>query len=453
MALVIANAIIGWAQENRAEQALAAVGKLLAATALVFRGGAKRTVEAADLVPGDIVFVESGDRVPADLRLIEARSLSTDEALLTGKSLPVQKSTLPVMSDLALADRTSMLFSGTIVAAGQGLGVVVATGSQSELGKVGSMVGEVEQLQTPLLQRLSRTGRILTYVILAAAVVTMAIGWFIGVLPLDDLFLAAVGFAVSAIPEGLPAIVTIILAIGVRRMAAHGALIRRLPAVETLGSVTVICTDKTGTLTRNELVARAVVTLDRRFSVEGEGYAPEGRVLAAGGEAVGPSSDARLTEIVETGILCNDARLHPQSDDWVVEGDPVEGALLALGARLGVDNAALANESPRQDVLPFESDHRYMATLHRHGDEIGVRIKGAPEALLDLCHFERTADGERPIDRAAWQARVDEMASEGLRVLAFARRRPRRPIRSRQGRYGRWSRPARAGRLHRSAAR
>ncbi len=420
MALVIANAIIGWAQENRAEQALAAVGKLLADTALVFRGGAKRTAEAADLVPGDVVFVESGDRVPADLRLIEARSLSADEALLTGESLPVQKSTLPVMSDLALADRTSMLFSGTIVAAGQGLGVVVATGPQSELGKVGSMVGEVEQLQTPLLQRLSRTGRILTYVILACAAATMTIGWLIGVLPIDDLFLAAVGFAVSAIPEGLPAVVTIILAIGVRRMAAHGALIRRLPAVETLGSVTVICTDKTGTLTRNELVARAVVTLDRRYSVEGEGYVPEGHVLSASGEAVGPATDAALTEIVETGILCNDARLHPQGDDWVVEGDPVEGALLALGARLGVDSAALTSEARRQDVLPFESDHRYMATLHRRGDDIGVRIKGAPEALLDLCHFERTADGERPIDRAAWQARVDEMASEGLRVLAFA---------------------------------
>ncbi len=420
MALVIANAIIGWAQENRAEQALAAVGRLLAATASVIRGGAKRSIAAADLVPGDVVFVELGGKVPADLRLIEARSLSADEAMLTGESVPVQKSTLPVLSELALADRTSMLFSGTIVAAGQGRGVVVATGPNSELGKVGRMVGEVEQLETPLLQRLSRTGRILTYVILACAAVTMGIGYLIGALPLDDLFLAAVGFAVSAIPEGLPAVVTIILAIGVRRMAAHGALIRRLPAVETLGSVTVICTDKTGTLTHNELTARAIVTADHRYAVEGEGYAPDGRVVGEDGAAATATSDPVLAELVGAGILCNDARLRKPGDQWIVEGDPVEGALLALGTRLGVDAAALAAAAPRQDVLPFESDHRYMATLHRSADAFSVEVKGAPEAIFALCKQERTEQGERPFDQAGWQERVDAMASQGLRVLAFA---------------------------------
>lgn len=419
MLVVIANAIIGWAQENRAERALAAVGRLLAAEATVFRGGARRSIDAAELVPGDVVFVESGDSVPADLRLIDVRGVTADEALLTGESVPVGKSVEPVAPDQAIGDRSSMLFSGTIVAAGQGRGVVVATGPRSELGKIGRMVGSVESLQTPLLQRLSRTARLLTYVILALAAVTMAIGWFVGALPIEELFLAAVGLSVAAIPEGLPAVVTIVLAIGVRRMAASGALIRRLPAVETLGSVSVICTDKTGTLTRNELSARQLVTAERSYSVEGEGYAPEGQVVDNENASAG-EDDPVLAELVDAGVYCNDAHLRQAEGEWAVAGDPVEGALLALAGRAGRNAEELRSKSPRIDIIPFESEHRYMATLHNVDGGAVAFIKGAPEVLIELCEEERSAGGANAIQRDLWHQRADDMAKSGLRVLALA---------------------------------
>ncbi|MHA1559774.1 MAG: cation-translocating P-type ATPase, partial [Alphaproteobacteria bacterium] len=416
--VVIANATIGWAQENRAEQALAAIGRLLAASATVIRGGVRRSMDATELVPGDIVFLQSGDSVPADIRLIDSRSVSAIEATLTGESLPVRKQTDPVQRGVALADRISMVFSGTIIGAGQGLGIVVATGADTELGKIGRLVSTVDKLETPLLKRLSRTAGILTYVILAFAVATMGIGWLVGQLPMDELFLAAVGLAVAAIPEGLPAVVTIVLAIGVRRMAAAGALIRHLPAVETLGSVTVVCTDKTGTITRNELAAREIVCGDRSYTVEGEGYAPEGEVLGADGESASVAEHGLLAEITTAAVLCNDARLGQDDEGWVVEGDPVEGALLAMASRAGADLVSINESAPRIDIVPFESDHRFMATLHRTGDHTLVAIKGAPEVLVELCEQERGPQGDTTIDREAWRRRAERMAAGGLRVLA-----------------------------------
>lgn len=420
MAVVIANAVMGWFQEGRAEQALAAVGKLLAASAVVIRNGTKRELEAAELVPGDLVFVQSGDRVPADLRLLDTASLTIDEALLTGESVPVMKDALPVQPALPLADRTSMAFSGTTIASGQATGLVVATGPNSELGKIGHLVESVEDLDTPLLQRLSRTARLLTYVILGFSVVTFGVGLAIGVLPVEELFLAAVGLAVSAIPEGLPAIMTIILAFAVRRMAAKGALIRRLPAVETLGSVSVICTDKTGTLTRNELVAREIATVDGRYHVSGEGYAPSGEITGEDGASALPNSSAAFDAIVRDSVLCNDARLTRGEAGWTVAGDPVEGALIALAAKAGLERDEAEANEPRIATLPFEADFRYMATLHRHGEAREIFVKGAPEKVLQLCETERRDGGDHPVDRDAWNTRVDTMAANGLRVLAFA---------------------------------
>ena len=420
MAVVIANALMGWFQEGRAEQALEAVSSLLAADAVVFRSGIRQTIPATELVPGDLVLVQSGDRVPADLRLIEANTLSVDEALLTGESLPVDKITDPVARELALADQASMAFTGTTIATGRATGLVVATGSRSELGKIGRLVESVEHLDTPLLTRLSRTARRLTIVILAFAAVTFGVGLVIGVLSVEELFLAAVGLAVSAIPEGLPAIMTIILAFGVRRMAAKGALIRRLPAVETLGSVTVICTDKTGTLTRNELVAREIVSAAHRYRISGEGYAPEGEISEDGVPVGDLLEAAGLAEILLCGVLCNDARLTQANEGWTVAGDPIEGALEALGSKGGLQRAPEEQRAPRIGTLPFESDHRYMATLHRTSAGPRLFVKGAPEKVLDLCASERSNAGPRPINTAHWGEQIEAMATEGLRVLAFA---------------------------------
>jgi magnesium-transporting ATPase (P-type) len=419
-AVVIANAVLGFFQEGRAERALEAVGRLLAETSLVIRDGRRFSLPAADLVPGDIVAIGSGDRVPADLRLIEAFGLSIDEAILTGESIPAAKRTVATGANLPLGERVSMAFSGTTVAAGTALGLVTATGRATELGRIGALTASVGGLRTPLLDRLSATGRQLTFAILAVAATVFAVGYAMERLPVDELFMAAVGIAVAAIPEGLPALVTIILAIGVRRMARRGALVRRLPAVETLGTVTVICSDKTGTLTRNELVARAVTTTGAAYRVEGEGYRSHGKIIGgAGGDSAG-TADPALDDLLLAASLCNDAELTEREGTWIVEGDPLEGGLLVLAAKAGLDRKALADRHPRLDAIPFESDRRYMATLHHHPEAPLAVIKGAPERLLELAGRERTADGTHPIDRNAWQRRVDGLAAQGMRVLAFA---------------------------------
>ncbi|WP_300659282.1 HAD-IC family P-type ATPase [Hydrogenophaga sp.] len=418
LGVVVINAVIGFVQEGKAERALEAVRAMLASRATVLRGGDRHEIDAADLVPGDVVLLESGARVPADLRLLRTKNLRIDESALTGESVPAEKDAAPVALDASLGDRLCMAFAGTTVAVGQASGVVVATASQTEIGKIGALVSDLGSLATPLTRRLDQFARRITLVIGVVSVITFLYGFFIGGLPPLALFLAVVGLAVAAIPEGLPAIVTITLAIGTAAMARQRAVVRRLPAVETLGSVSVICTDKTGTLTRNEMTAVCVMLSGRTLDVTGAGYAPEGGFHRSGA-ALDALQDADLQRLARCALLCNDAQLHHTSTaGWVLAGDPTEGALLSMARKAGLDPAEEAALTPRRDDIPFESEHRFMATLHHdHAGRVFVLLKGAPERVLSLCVSD-SAGG--PLDRAAWQARMDETASQGQRVLALA---------------------------------
>ncbi|HZF77123.1 MAG TPA: cation-transporting P-type ATPase [Acetobacteraceae bacterium] len=422
LGVVVANAIVGFVQEGRAEQALDAIRDMLTPHASVLRDGRRLTVDAADLVPGDIVLLEAGDRVPADLRLTRARSLRIEEAALTGESVPVEKSVAPVAGGAALGDRASLAFSGTLVAAGQGMGVVVATGTATELGRISGMIGGVQQLTTPLLRQMDGFARRLTGVILGLAVVIFAFAWLVRAYDAEEAFMAVVGVAVAAIPEGLPAVLTITLAIGVRRMAARNAIVRRLPAVETLGAVSVICSDKTGTLTRNEMTVAAVETGYGRFEAAGTGYAPEGTVTRAG-EPPDVEAAALLAALARAAALCNDAALRDEPEaGWLVAGDPMEGALLAFAARAGVPPEAVRLRHPRRDEIPFDSRHRFMATLHAGHDRAFACVKGAPERLLGMCQYQCGPAGEEPLDAVSWRARAEALAADGMRVLAIATR-------------------------------
>jgi magnesium-transporting ATPase (P-type) len=416
--VVVINAIIGHIQEGKAERALDAVRGMLAAGAIVWRDGERHHVDAADLVPGDIVLLESGDRVPADLRLLRAKNLRIVEAVLTGESAPSEKRVTPVAPDVGIGDRTSLCFSGTLVAGGQAQGVVVATGSATEIGRIGTLVSDVQALATPLTRRLDQFARQVTVIILVVAALTLGYGHFVAKLPLLEVFLAVVGLAVAAIPEGLPAVVTIVLAIGTRTMARKKAIVRRLPAVETLGSVTVICSDKTGTLTRNEMTAVRLMLADREIVVSGTGYAPEGG-FHVDGSTIDPATDAALQSLARCALLCNDARIHRDAaGGWQLVGDPTEGALLALARKAGLDPAAQAGRTPRVDAIPFESERQYMATLHHdHAGRHFVLLKGAPERVLAVC---RTQAGGAPLDEAYWRGAIERAAGAGERVLGLA---------------------------------
>ena len=415
--VVLINAVIGFLQEGKAERALEAVHAMLASRATVLREGERHEIDAADLVPGDVVLVESGARVPADLRLLAARNLRIDEAALTGESVPVEKSGDAVEAAAPLADRRGMAYAGTGVVAGQGSGVVVATGGHTEIGRIGTLVAEVPTLATPLTRRLDQFARQITLFILVVSAATFLWGTRVGGLPPLDLFLAVVGLAVAAIPEGLPAIVTITLAIGTAAMARQRAIVRRLPAVETLGSVGVICTDKTGTLTKNEMTAVSLILADDTVTVSGAGYAPDGG-FQVDGEAVDPAQHPGLGPLARCALLCNDAQLHHGPEGWVLAGDPTEGALLALALKAGLDPVEELARTPRHDSIPFESEHRFMATLHHdHRGRVFALLKGAPERVLDLC--VRDAGGQ-PIDLDDWRARMHAAAAEGQRVLALA---------------------------------
>jgi magnesium-transporting ATPase (P-type) len=426
LGVVLANATIGFVQEGKAEQALTAIKNMIDPRCSVMRDGHRLTIPAEQVVRGDVVLIETGDRVPADLRLLRARSLKIDEAILTGESVPVEKSFTPVAIDAPLGDRSSMAFSGTFVAAGQGAGIVVGTAARSELGRISALLGAVETLKTPLVRQMDSFAQQLTVVILAVSAAAFAYAYFVGGYPMSDAFMTVVGLAVAAIPEGLPAVMTIALAIGVERMAARNAIIRRLPAVETLGAVSVICSDKTGTLTRNEMMARSVATADGRFEVEGIGYEPMGPIRFDGSGEVLDCSAGTLTGLLHSAVLCNDAELRQRGTSWLVDGDPMEGALVALGRKTGIDEAGLRKQLPRNDEIPFDSLHRFMATLH-HSHEGGsvILIKGAPERILEMCATECRRDGEKPIDAGFWREVADSLASKGQRVLAFARKRAR----------------------------
>lgn len=417
---VIINAIIGFIQEGKAESALGAIRDMLSPRATVIRDGMRREIDAADLVPGDVITLSPGDRVPADVRLIQIRDFHTDESVLTGESFPAGKDVPPLPASTDLADRSGMAYSGTLAVRGRARGVVVATGTATELGKINQMLGAIPRATTPLLRRINHFSRWLAVVILALSAATYLIGVVVRGHEPTEMFTLAVALAASAIPEGLPAILTVTLSLGVQRMAARNAIVRRLPAVEALGSVTVICSDKTGTLTRNEMTVQRAVCADGDHEVSGDGYAPTGAITATSG-----SAGEALARMALAGVLCNDARLREDSaGGWHVEGDPTEGALLALGAKAGISQRDARAEWPRVDAIPFDSRHRLMATRHRdpEGGSV-IFVKGAPEQVLTICDLEAGADGERPLDAARWHRAVGDAGARGLRVLAVAERR------------------------------
>lgn len=420
MMAVIINALIGFIQEGKAESALEAIRAMLSPHATVIRDGQRREIDASELVPGDCVVLSSGDRVPADLRLIDVKGLRIEEAALTGESLPVEKSVENVAADAPLGDRVGMAYSGTLVVYGQALGLVVATGAATELGKINQMLSDVRTLTTPLLRQVDHFGKVLALVILGVSAATFLVGTIGRGHSLQDMFMMVVALAASAIPEGLPAIMTVTLALGVQRMARRHAIIRRLPAVEALGSVTVICSDKTGTLTRNEMTVQRVVTAEHAFKIGGVGYAPSGE-FSIDSRVVDPELDPAMFWAIRASVLCNDARLVQEKGGWSVEGDPTEGALLSLGGKAGF-TAELADKAwPRLDSIPFESQHRFMATFHRDSDGLPwIFVKGAPERILEMCRLHLNSSGEQLIDVDYWRRQSIDIAAQGLRLLALA---------------------------------
>ncbi|MBV8975372.1 MAG: HAD-IC family P-type ATPase [Sinobacteraceae bacterium] len=420
LGVVVINSLLGFIQEGKAAKALDSIRNLLSAEARTLRGGEPRMIPAEQLVPGDIVLLESGDKVPADLRLTEVKSLRTEEATLTGESVPAEKTADPVSQTATVADRESMAFSGTMVVSGRATGVVVATGSETELGRINQMLASVSPLETPLLRQIGRFSYVITAGIAVACVLLFAYGRWVRGMEFVTLFQAVVAVAVSAIPEGLPALITITLAIGVQRMAQRNAIIRRLPAVETLGSVSRICSDKTGTLTLMEMMVVSAATAGSDYQITGNGYASEGEIRRDGTLAGG--DDPVLNLMGRVAALCNDAQLFQQEGAWKLEGDPTEGALYPFATKLGIDREAERKAYPRIDVIPFESEHKFMATLHEWKDGSQcLLVKGAPEVILEHCDRQQTGDGkEAALDRARFAQSADRIAAQGERVLGLA---------------------------------
>jgi Ca2+-transporting ATPase len=413
-AVVFLNAVIGYLQEAKAVAAIEALSRAMTAEATVVRAGEQLRLPAPELVPGDLVLVQAGDKVPADLRLVRSRDLRVDESALTGESVPVEKDSGAVAADAVLAERADMTYASTLVTYGNGAGVVVSTGDFTEVGRISQLIQAAHDLKTPLTRKIDQFSKILLVVIVALAALTLAIGVLRGE-AWSDMFNAAIALAVAAIPEGLPAAVTVTLAIGVNRMAKRKAIIRKLPAVETLGSTMVICTDKTGTLTQNEMTVQRLVAGGERWQVTGVGYGPEGEIM--------PGLTEAGRELLLAGLLCNDTALTANDGHYEVAGDPTEAALLTSAAKAGLDAAAAKEELPRVDAIPFESAYQYMATVHDGG--CGKRIvylKGAVEKVLERCSMAVDAGGATTaLDADAIRAEVDALAADGLRVLAFAR--------------------------------
>ena len=410
LAVVLVNAVVGFIQEGKAEEALGAIQDMIAPHAMVLRSGERRVVAVPDLVLGDIVLLEAGDRVPADIRLLRARGLLIDEAALTGESVAVEKHQTLIAADAGIADQSNMAFSGTLVAAGQATGLVVETGSHTQIGRISGMLKAVEVGKTPLVRQIDDFARLMTWSVLAGAVVLFLFAVLARGFHWIDALIAIVALSVGVVPEGLPAVITITLAIGVQRMAARQAVIRRLPAVETLGATSVICTDKTGTLTRNEMTVRHLLLPGGDLHVSGSGYAPTGAISVAGGgdDAEGLADAA---PILRCGLSCNDALLRQADDGWTVQGDPMEGALVALAMKAGLSADHVRDEWPRIDEIPFDAAYRFMATLHRAPDgSSAIFIKGAPEAVLAMAGA----------DIVAWDARLSAAADRGERLLGFA---------------------------------
>jgi len=421
IAVVIINAVIGFVQEGKAEKAMEAIRHMLALHASVIRDGERQTVRGEQLVPGDIVLLDAGDKLPADLRFLNTHALQIQESILTGESMAVDKHSKPVAADAPIGDRFCMGYSGTTVTSGQGVGVVVATGSQTEIGQISGLLTEVQTLNTPLVTQMGIFARWLTLFILAISALILLFGYFILHHDFAELFMAVVGIAVAAIPEGLPAVLTITLAIGVQTMARRNAIVRRLPAIETLGSVSVICSDKTGTLTRNEMIVDTIVTSHEYFSIHGKGYEPLGDIKI-NDHAVSVKEHSELHELGRVAALCNDSELIRKEQMWNGQGDPMEIALLAFSNKTGMDSAEIRSQWTRTDVIPFDTRYKYMATLnHDHENHAFIFIKGAPETLLAMCKDQRIGGNEtKPLDTAYWNEQANAIAAQGRRILAFA---------------------------------
>lgn len=417
---VITNAIIGFIQEGKAETAMDAIRAMLSPHATVIRDAVRYEIDAAGLVPGDLVLLASGDRVPADMRLITINKLQIDEAALTGESLSIRKRIETAQPETLLGDRYGMAYSGTLVVSGQASGIVVATGNATELGKINQLLEDTRNLTTPLLRQIDRFGFKLAAFILSASAVVFLLGTLWRGHTPSDMFMMAVALIASAIPEGLPAIMTVTLALGVQRMARRNAIIRHLPAVEALGSVTVICSDKTGTLTRNEMTVQRVVCADHTFTISGSGYIPFGE-CRIDGQIIDPSRYPSLTLAIRTGVLCNDAQLRETNGRWYVEGDPTEGALLVLGEKTGFPQQLGIVAWPRRDTIPFESQHSFMATYHHDSEKAPwIFVKGAPERILAMCTSQLQQGDAQPLDTGLWQQKIVQTAARGLRLLALA---------------------------------
>ncbi|MDT8427913.1 MAG: HAD-IC family P-type ATPase [Pseudomonadales bacterium] len=422
LAVVLINAIIGFIQEGKAEQALRAILSLTISHSVVVRTGVQQTVDSRQLVPGDLVFLQAGDKVPADLRLIDCNACQCDESLLTGESQARLKSPRILSADTPLAERDNMAYMGTMLVAGTAHGLVINTGPRTEIGHINTLVQTVVINQTPMQRQLNSLTRNLTLIVLAVAAATLLAGMLLYDFVFADMLQAAIAIAVAAIPEGLPAVVTIVLAIGVQRMARKHALVRRLPSVEVLGSVDVICSDKTGTLTANAMTARTLITVGRQYQLSGEGYSPEGSIQGGIKEGAGAANkkEQTLDLAAHIALLCNDSSVNESGHGWQANGDPTEAALYVLALKAGLTSSAVNQDWLRQDTLPFDPARRYMATLHQTANGKKLLLKGAPEQVLSFCSTQAGSTDSEVLDAAYWEQEMGVLADAGMRVMALA---------------------------------
>lgn len=418
LGVAVINALIGHIQENNAEKSLKSIRNMLSASAVVVRNGQHETVATTDLVVGDIVVLRAGDRIPADLRVMEAHNLRVEEAILTGESTVVDKTAEALTGELPLGDRKNLLFSGTTISAGAGLGVVIATGEATELGHINQMMTEIEKHRTPLLVQMDKLGKAIFSLILAMMLGLFIFSLLLRDMPMGELLLSLISLAVAAVPEGLPAIISIILSLGVQTMARKRAIIRKLPTVETLGAMSVICSDKTGTLTMNEMTVKAIITADKNYRVQGNSYEPTGEIHVEENDAQAEIAPGSLLEsYLRTIDLCNDSQLiRDEQGHWGITGGPTEGALKVLAAKAMLP----AVESELRSKIPFDSQYKYMATHYRIGNDERVLVTGAPDVLFKLCRLQQTANGTEAFTQPHWEAEIARYAKEGLRMVAAA---------------------------------
>ncbi|WP_155033076.1 cation-transporting P-type ATPase [Enterobacter asburiae] len=418
LGVAIINALIGHIQESNAEKSLQSIRNMLSSEAVVVRQGNHETIPTTALVPGDIVVIRAGDRIPADLRVIEAHNLRVEEAILTGESTVVEKNSDALSGELPLGDRYNLLYSGTTVSSGGGKGVVVATGGETELGHINQMMSDIEKHRTPLMVQMDKLGKTIFITILVMMVALFVFSLLFRDMPVSELVLSLISLAVAAVPEGLPAIISIILSLGVQAMARRKAIIRKLPTVETLGAMTVICSDKTGTLTMNEMTVKAVITADTTYRVEGDTYEPVGNIHPVDDPTpVSVTQGSLLERYLRTIDLCNDSQLIKDEQGlWKITGGPTEGALKVLAAKIPLPPL----DTEMRSKIPFDSQYKYMSTLYRLGDEEVILITGAPDVLFRLCQYQQTNDGLQPFDQPYWEGKIEEYAREGLRMVAAA---------------------------------